>query len=279
MTAQNWIDIAHDSDTGIETLRAHFVGHAYDPHWHDSYLIGVTEQGVQQFNCRRARHLSTPGQVFHLEPGEIHDGEAPTAGGFTYRMLYLDPCWLQHELSTLFEEAPLNSQLSFPSTLTDDVRLAQATSEAFQCIHQGELTIVRQSILDNLLEQLTNHLQWRQRYREDIRLPQVALRARDILHDQMEQDLSLEILSRACGVDRFRLNRAFRAAFGLPPHAYLVQLRLAKARKLLALGRQPVEVAMSTGFADQSHMGRWFLRAYGVAPAHYRKLCTNLPDI
>ena len=91
MHSDNWIDLAQDADTGIETLRAHFKGHAYDPHWHDTYLIGFTETGVQQFRCRQARNVSTPGKVFFLEPGEIHDGDAPTAGGFTYRMLYLDP--------------------------------------------------------------------------------------------------------------------------------------------------------------------------------------------
>ncbi|MGK9019364.1 AraC family ligand binding domain-containing protein, partial [Pseudomonas aeruginosa] len=49
MGSRDWIDLARDSETGIETLRAHFEGHAYDPHWHDSYLIGYTEIGVQQF--------------------------------------------------------------------------------------------------------------------------------------------------------------------------------------------------------------------------------------
>ncbi|MFO6372548.1 AraC family ligand binding domain-containing protein, partial [Pseudomonas aeruginosa] len=56
MGSRDWIDLARDAETGIETLRAHFEGHAYDPHWHDSYLIGYTEIGVQQFNCRRRRH-------------------------------------------------------------------------------------------------------------------------------------------------------------------------------------------------------------------------------
>lgn len=82
----------------------------------------------------------------------------------------------------------------------------------------------------------------------------------------------------ACGVDRFRLTRAFKAAFGLPPHAYLVQLRLSMARRLLARGAQPAEVASDLGFADQSHLGRWFLRAYGLTPAAYRTRCTDLPD-
>jgi AraC-like DNA-binding protein len=278
MNPRNWIDIAQDRDTGIETLRAHFEGHAYDPHWHDSYLVGVTEQGVQQFNCRRAKHQSTPGKVFLLEPGDIHDGEAPTADGFTYRMLYLDPQWLQREVSALFDNAPDNAELSFANTLATDVRLAHATGHAFQALHGGELKIVRQTALDGLLERLTTHLHWRARYREDPRLPLVAQKAREYLHAHAHEDVGLDQLAAATSVDRFRLTRAFKAAYGIAPHAYLVQLRLATARRMLARGEQPATVAMALGFADQSHLGRWFVRAYGLTPALYRKRCSNLPD-
>ncbi|MBD9600100.1 AraC family transcriptional regulator [Pseudomonas sp. PDM10] len=278
MTSHNWIDLAQDADTGIETLRAHFEGHAYDPHWHDSYLVGVTEQGVQQFNCRRAKHQSTPGKVFLLEPGDIHDGEAPNEDGFTYRMLYLDPQWLKRELSTVFENAPDNSQLSFANTLASDSRLAHATSLAFQTLHHGELKIVRQTALDGLLERLTSHLHWRARYDEDPRLPLVAQKAREYLHANAQYDIGLDQLAAVTGVDRFRLTRAFKAAYGMAPHAYLVQLRLATARRMLARGEQPATVAMELGFADQSHLGRWFVRAYGLTPALYRKRCSNLPD-
>ncbi|VVQ29819.1 HTH-type transcriptional activator RhaS [Pseudomonas fluorescens] len=278
MTSHNWIDLAQDADTGIETLRAHFEGHAYDPHWHDSYLVGVTEQGVQQFHCRRAKHQSTPGKVFLLEPGDIHDGDAPTEDGFTYRMLYLDPQWLKRELSAVFENAPDNSQLSFANTLASDSRLAHATSLAFQTLHHGELKIVRQTALDGLLERLTNHLHWRARYGEDPRLPLVAQKAREYLHANAQYDIGLDQLAAVTGVDRFRLTRAFKAAYGMAPHAYLVQLRLATARRMLARGEQPATVAMELGFADQSHLGRWFVRAYGLTPALYRKRCSNLPD-
>jgi AraC-like DNA-binding protein len=278
MNSHNWIDLAQDADTGIETLRAHFEGHAYDPHWHDSYLVGVTEQGVQQFNCRRAKHQSTPGKVFLLEPGDIHDGEAPTEEGFTYRMLYLDPQWLERELSAVFENAPDNSQLSFANTLASDPRLARATSLAFQTLHGGELKIVRQTALDGLLERLTSHLHWRTRYGEDPRLPLVAQKAREYLHANAQDDIGLDQLAASTGVDRFRLTRAFKAAYGMAPHAYLVQLRLATARRMLARGAQPATVAMELGFADQSHLGRWFVRAYGLTPASYRKRCSNLPD-
>ncbi len=278
MPSSHWIDLARDPDTGIETLHAHFQGHAYDPHWHDSYLVGVTQQGVQQFHCRRQRHASTPGQVFTLEPGEIHDGTAPCAEGFTYQMLYLDPHWLSGELSGLFEQAPDLHLPSFANTLQTEPRLARSVIHAFAALHQQELRIVRQSALDELLARLTDRVHWRRRPDPDPRLPQVALRAREYLHAHVHQDVGLQELAVACGIDRFRLTRAFKAAFGLPPHAYLVQLRLATARRMLAAGAWPAHVASDLGFADQSHLGRWFMRAYGLSPAAYRSRCSNLPD-
>lgn len=278
MSDRNWIELKQDAASGIETVRAHFEGHAYDPHWHDSYLVGITEQGLQQFNCRRQQHNSTPGKVFLLEPGDIHDGTAPEAGGFTYRTLYLDPRWLDRELRAQFEEAPDNAQLSFAATLAEDPRLAIATANAFEAMHHDELRIVRQTALDHLLANLTSHLRWRTLIDPDPRLPLVAQRARDYLHSHLHQDIGLDDLAQVTGVDRFRLSRAFKAAFGLAPHAYLIQLRLTRARHLLARGEAPVSVAAALGFADQSHLGRWFQRAYRMTPADYRRRCSNVPD-
>ena len=278
MSDRNWIELKQDATSGIETVRAHFEGHAYDPHWHDSYLVGITEQGLQQFNCRRQQHNSTPGKVFLLEPGDIHDGTAPQAGGFTYRTLYLDPTWLDRELRAQFEDTPDNTQLSFAATLAEDPRLAIATASAFEAMHHDELRIVRQTALDHLLANLTSHLRWRTVLNPDPRLPLVAQRARDYLHSHLHQDIGLDDLAQATGVDRFRLSRAFKAAFGMAPHAYLIQLRLTRARLLLARGELPVNVAAALGFADQSHLGRWFQRAYRMTPADYRRRCSIVPD-
>jgi AraC-like DNA-binding protein len=278
MSDRNWIELKQDATSGIETVRAHFEGHAYDPHWHDSYLVGITEQGLQQFNCRRQQHNSTPGKVFLLEPGDIHDGTAPQAGGFTYRTLYLDPNWLDRELRAQFEDTPDNTQLSFAATLAEDPRLAIATASAFEAMHHDELRIVRQTALDHLLANLTSHLRWRTVLNPDPRLPLVAQRARDYLHSHLHQDIGLDDLAQVTGVDRFRLSRAFKAAFGMAPHAYLIQLRLTRARLLLARGELPVNVAAALGFADQSHLGRWFQRAYRMTPADYRRRCSIVPD-
>ncbi len=104
--ANDWLELRQHAETGIETIKAHFEGHAFDPHWHDSYLVGITLSGTQQFHCRRERHRSQPGDAFLLEPGEIHDGDAPVEGGFTYLTFYLDEHWLTRTLQGLYDSTP-----------------------------------------------------------------------------------------------------------------------------------------------------------------------------
>jgi AraC-like DNA-binding protein len=69
----------------------------------------------------------------------------------------------------------------------------------------------------------------------------------------------------------FALLRAFRAETGLPPHAYLNQLRVREARALLDRGVAPAEAAARTGFADQAHLTRHFKRVVGVPPGAFQR--------
>jgi AraC-like DNA-binding protein len=265
------VELTRDGATGVETIRAHFEGHAYDPHWHESYLVGVTEQGLQRFHCRKTRHHSTPGKIILLEPGELHDGDAPSSEGFTYRMLYLPPDWLAERLASLFENAPDRFLPSFESTLAEDPLAANAIWRAFETWHHGEPRIVRDVAFDGALTSLTRHLRWRRH--ESAALPdaRLTLLACDYLHAHFCEDVGLDTLAQLTGMDRFRLTRAFKSSFGIPPHAYLIQLRLIHARALLASGVSPANTATEVGFADQSHLGRWFRRAYRLTPAHYRR--------
>jgi len=276
--AKDWLELRQHVDTGIETIRAHFEGHAYDPHWHDSYLVGITLTGTQQFHCRRERHRSTPGDAFLLEPGEIHDGDAPVEGGFTYLTFYLDDKWLNSTLSGLYESVPSSYALHFSRTIAREPQLVQTIAQTFCALHSDEMRIVQQSTMDSLLGQLTHHCQWRRKLSSQVQSAAIAHRARDYLHAHIGDNIGLTDLARETGTDRFTLTRCFKREFHLSPHAWLIQLRLAHARTLLAKGEQPADVAAALGFADQSHLGRWFQRAYRLTPAHYRRLCTNLPD-
>jgi AraC-like DNA-binding protein len=63
--------------------------------------------------------------------------------------------------------------------------------------------------------------------------------------------------------------RTFRRDVGLSPHAYLTQIRVEAAKKLLSEGASIVDVASDIGFTDQSHFTRHFKRITGVTPGQY----------
>ena len=83
--------------------------------------------------------------------------------------------------------------------------------------------------------------------------------------------LSLERLARQAGLGRYQLIRAFRAATGLTPHAYLLNARINQGRRLLRDGLALAEVAYQLGFADQSHFQRVFKAHVGLTPGQYRR--------
>jgi len=188
------------------------------------------------------------------------------------------PGWLEKALPGLFEQAPADCLPGVRRTQPDDPGLLPCIANALQALRDGEPRMVRDATLDALLERISRSLHWRQRLSGNPQIASVALRARNYLHAHFHQNIGLDELARVCGVDRFRLSRAFKAAFGIAPHGYLIQLRLVRARRLLALGTAPADVASDLGFADQSHLGRWFRRANGLTPGAYRSLCTKLQD-
>jgi AraC-like DNA-binding protein len=94
--------------------------------------------------------------------------------------------------------------------------------------------------------------------------------ARDRIDADPAASLTLTNLAAEAGSSRYQLLRAFARELGLTPHAYIVQQRLALARRLIRAGSTLADVASATGFSDQSHLTRMFARQFGVTPARYR---------
>lgn len=268
----NRVSLRRDARTGVESLHARFNGHAYDPHSHDAWLVGLTLSGVQSFRCRGGWRHSPAGGVVLIEPEEPHDGQSGTEGGFSYLMLYVPMA----EARARLQARGKGGDLGFARNLVQDAALASVVRQAFTSFHDSAPRMACDAALDALVKALDQAGGWRERPRPQA--PEMARRVRELLHERYAEDLGLDELARLAGADRYRLTRAFAAAYGAPPHRYLVQLRLAEARRRLALGEPPAEVAAAAGFADQSHMGRWFRRAFGYTPGAYASACTDVPD-
>jgi AraC-like DNA-binding protein len=94
--------------------------------------------------------------------------------------------------------------------------------------------------------------------------------ALDYLADNLAENISLSELSSLTGFSAYHFLRIFRDTVGLPPHAYQTQLRINRAKKLLAGGKDIVQVAYDTGFTDQSHFSHKFKQMVGATPRQYK---------
>lgn len=88
-------------------------------------------------------------------------------------------------------------------------------------------------------------------------------------------NISLTELAELTDLSKFHICRVFREVFGLPPHAYLNLIRIRQAKRLLAQGVSPAQVAVDVGFFDQTHLTKRFKAVLGVTPRQYAKGTTR----
>ncbi len=103
-------------------------------------------------------------------------------------------------------------------------------------------------------------------------VPRILSRIREKIEANLDTDLSLESLAEESGYSRAHFLRMFRAATGLTPHQYVLDLRLRRAQeRLRQAGSSIIDVAVSCGFSSQSHMTSVFRRRLEVTPGQYRR--------
>jgi AraC family transcriptional regulator len=97
-------------------------------------------------------------------------------------------------------------------------------------------------------------------------------RSTDLLASAVGEGVRLDDLARQANLSPFHFARAFKASTGVPPHRYLVQLRIEKARELLEASDLLIgEIAARVGYDDPGYFARLFRREVGATPAQYRQ--------
>jgi AraC-like DNA-binding protein len=173
-------------------------------------------------------------------------------------------------LASACEAADLQPN-ALPHVLTylEDRALFTSASAVFSAVEAKEPALAVQSHLAACATQVIRRLTGREfRGRSPVDMTS-AERIRAVLHDSVTEDVTLDDLAREVGLSRAYLVHAFQRAFQVPPYEYLMQLRVARARALLAAGERPIDVAHACGFCDQSHLNRWFRKVVGVTPGEY----------
>ena len=99
-------------------------------------------------------------------------------------------------------------------------------------------------------------------------------RAMGFIEERFAANISLDDMVAIACMSRRTFLRRFRAATGFSPMAFLLETRLAQAKKRLVSGSQTVtEIAFDVGFQDSNHFARRFREAFGMSPSEFRKSC------
>ncbi|OLS64343.1 helix-turn-helix transcriptional regulator [Pseudomonas putida] len=257
----------------LELLQARYFQQRFAPHVHEGYSIVAIETGAQCFWHRGADHVAPVGSVVLINPEELHTGSRAHENGWSYRGCYPD---VAHMTSVLDElELSAGGTPGFSSSVLQDPLVFRALLGLHRCAQQGASALEQQSAWrEAALLLMQRHARVRDP-RAPGNEPLAVARARELLDARLDCPPSLEELAAAVHLSPFYFARVFRQATGLPPHAWLKQRRLARARTLLRHGYLPFNVAVDLGFSDQAHLNRQFKQAFGVTPGEYRRACAD----
>jgi len=253
---------------GVDFLHGTFTTHAFARHTHDTYSIGLLARGAMTFECRRATHTLRPGVIGLIHPDEVHTGHAETRAGWTYRNFYPDARLLGSAFAPPGGQADLLPRLP---VVIDDPILFHALVVAHRAFEEHGTSLARESLMREALTGLVlRHASRPPTLPTAGHEPRALHLVRTVLEDDFARNVTLDELGHLTELNPFTLLRAFRRTYGLPPHAYQLQVRMRHAKRFLREGETLTQTALRAGFADQSHFGRHFRRTFGVTPGQYR---------
>ncbi|WP_405649106.1 AraC family transcriptional regulator [Streptomyces sp. NBC_00019] len=260
---------------GVDLLRARYVRKNFVRHTHENFVIAAIADGVEVFHYRGADRYAGAGSLALVNPDTAHTGRAGVPEGWRYGAVYPSP---EVVAEIAGETTAIRGTPGFVSPVLDDPYAAGLVHQVLRAADEGNAlaadTLLRVAVT-RLLRLNGGALPEREVRTAGAR---VAARARGVLEERMVAPPTLERLAAELGAGPFALLRAFRDAYGMPPHAWLTDARVRRARRLLDAGTSPAEAAIAVGFTDQPHLNRHFTRIVGVPPGAYQRERKNVQD-
>ncbi|MBQ1089868.1 AraC family transcriptional regulator [Streptomyces sp. B93] len=270
--ARHW---RYEELPGVDLLRARYVRKSFLRHTHEQFVIAAVVDGVEVFHHGGGDQYAGAGALALVNPDTPHTGRAGVPEGWRYGAVYPSSAVVG---AIAAETTSLRGAVGFVRPVVDDPYAVRVVHQVLRAAEEGNALAA-----DTLLRVVVTRLLWANGGalpRRDVRSAGArnAGRAREVLEARMAAPPSLERLAGELGTSPFALLRAFREVHGMPPHAWLTNARVERARRLLEAGTAPAEAAVAVGFSDQSHLNRHFSRIVGVPPGAYQRERKNVQE-
>lgn len=259
----------HDGPDGAEFLNGSYRELRFAPHAHDRYLFALVTRGALEITDPGRSAIATAGQVILYNHDQVHWGRSACRDGWSILSVYVPPDHLNQTAREL--GIPARGTIGFPNIAANDRHLARriATLCKPNGLVHGRLeseSLLLAVLADVLIRHADHHVRRPMIGRES----RGTRAARTFIDDNYANNISLQELSVLSGIGRYWLIKTFKTAYGIPPYAYLTNVRVRHALRLLRDGMGLAEAAAACGFADQSHLSRMFKRSTGFTPGQFK---------
>ncbi|WP_267620395.1 AraC family transcriptional regulator [Erythrobacter sp. WG] len=228
----------------------------------------VTRTGGSGTLVREVRHRG----YSTIEAGQSYSWR--TEGPIAFGHIYLEPRWFAETIGANFERDPARIELQEEVGAFDPLigQLLSALVHAGAADNAGLMQ--QEAALEAVLFRLFERQAAAPIGEERMLITAASVRrVRDYIAAHLDSALTLDELARIAGYSRFHFARGFRAATGLPPYAYLLRQRIARACEMLESRDVPISgIAAATGFATHAQFSSRFRQVTGIAPSAYREM-------
>ena len=245
---------------GIEAISI-ISDRTFPRHTHDEFGIGYLVDGGQESWSGRGLVEARAGDIITVNPGELHDGLGRQNEARHWRMLFLNS-----EAVTDLMGCPA-AQVEFRNPVLRDLRKATQVAQAVAAMTSD---VPDATQIEELLMLAVQCLADDTDTQQSAKLQSVAVAmVIDQIRDDSASPLALSDYAKTTGLSRYQILRRFSQEVGTTPHAYLTQHRVKEVRRYLRAGIPLAEASIASGFADQSHMTRAFVKQLGITPGKY----------
>jgi AraC-like DNA-binding protein len=260
-----WMSDAFD---GILFSRGMRMTHPYPRHWHEELHLCAYTSGSGYLGYGGNSYLVRQGDFVVTPPGEVHENWVDGESGISFCGAYVDTAAFGRVSRQI-----AGRELTIPA-FRDLLVRDQLVGQRFLAMHLAAERRRSRLEQDELLLKFLHAFLSRCSAEGAVEAPigcerSAVRRAREYIEANFNQSISLAKLGELTDLSPFYLHRVFCEEVGMPPHAYQTQVRINRAKQMLRQRYSLAAVAVSTGFADQSHLTRHFQRLVGVTPGRF----------
>jgi len=255
---------------GIDLCRVENSGHCFPEHFHDDlYIISLITSGACYcLGSGENDAITGPGGVTLINPGQLHSGVPVDSGHLSYTICYIT----LEAMNSLARDLGMigNATPEFTASILEDPLITALLENLFRTIISSRDSLEKEALVLSAFHFIFSRYGRQDKPDANLKLGhQPVIRARDLLSRELDRKLTLEEVSQSVGLSRFHFLRTFKRETGLSPHQYRTLKRLETAKALLGKGMPAAQVALETGFTDQSHFSNTFRRYLGATPKQY----------